>query len=122
MIVTLFSFRHTIVKYELCFDDDANNGFAFPCNQNGKLEEMTKAAKENYNYCLNHKDEFVRYNEVVKIATDENSEYGICDCGEKVELKDEYLGACQCKRCGQWYNLFGEELLPPGKWGKDSDY
>lgn len=42
--------------------------------------------------------------------------YGTCHCGGTVELTDEYMGACECPNCGQWYNLFGQELLPPDMW------
>ena len=45
--------------------------------------------------------------------------HGICRCGEEVTLIDEYMGSCQCENCGQWYNLFGQELLPPNQWEED---
>ena len=42
--------------------------------------------------------------------------HGTCECGNEVELYDEYYGACQCEKCGKWYNLFGQELNPPTYW------
>lgn len=47
---------------------------------------------------------------------------GICSCGETVYLTNEYYGACECPGCGQWYNMFGQELLPPNKWEEEDDY
>ncbi len=48
---------------------------------------------------------------------------GKCKCGEEFELIDEYMGACQCPKCNQWHNLFGQELLPPDRWEKNlGDY
>jgi hypothetical protein len=26
------------------------------------------------------------------------------------------MGACQCENCGQWYNIFGQELIDPEYW------
>lgn len=51
--------------------------------------------------------------------------YGKCEeCGARVDLDGyDYMGAVQCPKCGQWYNLNGEELLPPDQWGEvDEDY
>ncbi len=41
---------------------------------------------------------------------------GRCECGAEVELRNQYMGACECSGCGRWYNLFGQELLPPEQW------
>jgi hypothetical protein len=29
------------------------------------------------------------------------------------------MGANECPHCGQWYNVFGQELLPPDQWEED---
>ena len=50
-----------------------------------------------------------------------NPAIGKCSCGNEFELVDQYAGACECEKCHQWYNLFGQELLPPDKWDMD-DY
>ena len=51
---------------------------------------------------------------------------GTCNCGHKIELYDRYLGACECPYCGQWWNLFGQELKNPEHWNDygemDYDY
>ena len=43
-------------------------------------------------------------------------------CGAEFYLQDEYLGACECPRCGQWFNLFGQELTDPRGWSNGSDW
>ena len=109
----------TIVEYELCFDDGHNNGFGFPCDKNGTVNIQPEAAA-NLAWCMEHPGKFVRFNEVVRYER----EYlepgrGRCSCGTEVELFDQYYGACQCPNCGRWYNLFGQELLPPDQWECD---
>ena len=109
------------IIYELVFLDRDNNGFTFPCSSDGE-PILNPAAKKNYDFCMAHPEKFVIYNKVVgyKQRYKENA-HGTCHCGEQIELYDEYLGACQCPKCGQWYNLFGQELEPPSQWG-DVDY
>lgn len=109
----------TVVDYELVFDDGYNDGFGFPCDAHGELletEEQNPAAYKNYRYCLQHPERFQRFNMIVerKYRVQYNA-HGTCICGAEVELYDQYNGACQCK-CGRWYNLFGQELLPPEQW------
>lgn len=115
----------TVVDYELVFDDGRNNGFGFPCNRDGKLlesEEQNPAAHENYRNCLKHPGRFARFNKVVRYERSvRDNARGTCICGSEVELYGQYLGACQCPGCGRWYNLFGQELLPPDKWQEDSE-
>ena len=114
---------YTIKEYELVFDDGYNNGYGFPCDVNGKLlqsEEENPCAHVNMRRCLEHPEKFVRFNKI--IATERrayDNAHGTCICGNEVELWDSYLGACQCETCGRWYNLFGQELLPPENWEEE---
>lgn len=41
---------------------------------------------------------------------------GRCSCGNIVHLTAQHLGACQCSKCGTWYNLFGQQLVAPEYW------
>lgn len=102
--------------YELVFDDGKGNGFAFACDENGNLK-LTDEQRENYEFAMSHPEKFKRFNQVVKF-TDRYKENasGICGCGKRIELYDEYLGACECPHCGQWYNLFGQRLKHPDEW------
>ena len=91
-----------------------------------KITEISeRLALENYKWCLENPDRFVRFDKVVKESwIVRNDAHGTCHCGNEVYLYDEYYGACQCDKCGQWYNLSGQELLPPEDWQEnlDDDY
>lgn len=110
--------HYTVTEYQVVFDDGRNNGYGFPCDEHGNLfDDLTDVAIANYKWCLDHPEKFVRFNEIIeyKFRTYDNA-HGTCDCGNEVELFNEYCGACQCEKCGQWYNLFGQKLLPPTMW------
>lgn len=107
--------------YEIAFDDGCNNGFSFPCDKNGNLlEDVPDAARQNHKLCLQHPEKFKRFNTIVEYKyTVKEPAHGTCSCGETVYLYDQYYGACQCPNCYKWYNLFGQELLPPEQWERD---
>ena len=114
----------TTTWHELTFDDGHGNGCVFPCDENGQLPaDLNEAAVQNYHYCMEHREKFVRWNEVVERKQNtKTNPTGICSCGAKVVLWDQYLGACECEKCGKWYNLFGQELNPPGTWASGEDW
>ena len=114
------------VTYSLEFDyrDDSGGGFTFPCDASGslKVNEMTKEAQANYYKCL--LDDTKRFYEpYIKTHTHHWVEpaVGECVCGEEVVLENQYMGACQCPKCGQWYNIYGQSLIPPEYW-EDDEY
>ena len=112
-----------IKEYELVFDDGHNNGYAFPCDEKGNVKFYNDYARDNYQYCLDHPEEFVRWNEITcweRVIHQPNS--GVCNCGYKILLENNYLGACECEHCGQWWNVWGQELLPPERWGNGDDW
>lgn len=114
----------TEVSYELTFDDGRNNGYGFPCDKEGHLlesEEQNPVAHESYRYCMDHPEKFERFNKVIarRYRVRENA-HGTCICGADVELYDQYLGACECQKCGRWYNLFGQELLKSEYWEEEA--
>ena len=103
--------------YELVFDDGHNCGYGFPCDEDGNVKDLPPAAAANLEWCRNHPEEFVRSGEVVRCSNRyREPAKGLCSCGQWVYLVDEYMGACQCERCGKWYNLFGQELQSPEYW------
>ena len=111
----------TVVEYGLRFFQHEDGGFEFPCDAQGNLLPMTGEAKANYTWAMQHPEHFPwGYNEVHRYDRQyREPASGDCDCGEHVDLYDEYYGACQCPKCGKWYNLFGQELLPPDEWESD---
>lgn len=116
-----------LISYELAFDDGIGNGFGFPCDKEGNFVNAygNPAAEKNYNWCMAHPEEFFRWNKVIerKHCYRENNS-GVCNCGNRIELVNEYLGACECPHCGQWWNLSGQALNPVATWanGDDFDY
>lgn len=117
--------RRLEVTYGLRFYVDAGGGLEFPCDADGnvKRNQMTEVAIQNYEDCLKHPEKYpYAFNEVHKYSRwVKDIPYGTCKCGDRVYLLNEYMGACQCGKCGQWYNLFGQELLPPEDW-EEVDY
>lgn len=112
--------------YELLFFVDDDGGWAFPCDKDGHIleeDEMTDAAKNNYKRCLANPQDFKYYNKVRRRTHryKENAR-GTCNCGEEIELYNEYMGACECPNCGQWWNLFGQELNPVETWASGEDW
>ena len=109
------------IVHRLVFDDGGNSGFWFPCDEHGNLlPGMYENARENYEFCMANQNSFVRANEVVSFKQRvREPATGTCHCGNEVTLYAEYYGACQCGKCGQWYNLFGQELLPPDEWEEE---
>ncbi len=108
-------------------------GFSFTLNDKKEPVLMGDEALKNYRLCLAGKmvdhtgngdyiiDEGItrRERRYTENAT------GRCRCGTVIELYDQYLGACECPNCGQWYNIMGQELIPPQYWeddGGDGDY
>lgn len=113
------------IEHELVFDDGCGNGFAFPCDENGKalMPDENHAAWNNLAWCLTQPERFARFNKVVswKRKWRENNT-GTCHCGQEMELYNEYLGACQCPKCGRWYNVWGQELNDPSTWSDGEDW
>lgn len=118
--------RKERISYGLRFFRDCTGGFEFPCDENGKvLDNLNPAAKENYAWCMENPQEFeYSFNEIKKYVTHyREPDTGTCDCcGETFELYNEYLGACECPKCGQWYNLFGQKLNHPSTWSDGEDW
>ena len=112
--------REEKVTYELQFYVDRNGGYGFPCDKDGNLlmNEMNEYSLKNYKDAMAHPERYkTSYNKVVEIRNRYRvPAHGTCHCGEEVYMENQYMGACQCPNCGQWYNLVGQELLPPDQW------
>ena len=116
----------TVCEYSHDFrliGDDTGSGYTFPVNQKGEvdLERLPECAQKSYVYCLAHPDKFEDIGVVKTERTVVDHGAVRCHCGEVVDLEDRYLGACSCPKCGQWYNLFGQELKSPEYWEDEID-
>lgn len=118
---------HTEVEYRIEFTDADGCGFSFPCDQHGNVQfddhdaELGRIQRDNYDAAMADKERFTKqYAEfVTRRYTVTDNALGKCVCGETVELYNQYQGACSCPKCGQWYNLFGQELIDPEYWDDD---
>lgn len=112
------------ITYSLEFDykDDPSGGFTFPCNRQGEIlkDKMPQTAIDNYHKCLKDNRLTSPYIRTYKNHWVEPA-VGECVCGEEIVLENQYMGACQCPRCGQWYNIYGQSLIPPEYW-EDDEY
>ena len=111
----------TDVYYRKEYFVDESGGLSFPCDEYGNLEPLNEAAQQNYEYALSHPEKYAyRFGKVQRYESSymENAR-GICKCGTEIELYNAYCGACNCPNCGQWYNLFGEEILSPELWEEE---
>ena len=104
--------------YSLEYTDEHGDGFSFPCDENGDPDGLRPEAAANLEFCRANPERFARAGVVTKRTLRwREPAAATCECGETFPLQDVYLGACPCPNCGTWYNLFGQELLPPYKWG-----
>jgi len=117
--------RVTVTEYEVLFwNNERGGGFGFPCDENGKMfDDLNDSAKENFQWCLKHPEEFDTWNKV-KANRHSYIEPTLvrCECGEEFGLIDEYMGACECPKCGRWYNLCAQELNDPSTWREGPDW
>ena len=112
-------------EHELRFWYDETGGFSFPCDENGNVlkGKMTPQAVENYEWCMAHPERFQTFNRKVSHeCRSTEPATGVCECGHRITLWDEYLGACECPHCGRWYNMFGQELNHPDTWRNGDDW
>ena len=115
--------KETVTQFDLVFYTEPGWGLSFPCDENGKvnLDDMQPAAVKNYQFAMANPQHYPHaWNKVEK----RNHDYripasGVCHCGTRIELTDEYYAACQCPTCGQWWNLSGQELRPPCEWEEE---
>lgn len=94
---------------------DGKGMLSFPV-KNGKPVFQSDAAKKNYEYALTHPEEYRDVGVIPYIEKYWENTFILCKCGNELELHNELHGACSCPNCGTWYNLFGQELLPPEEW------
>lgn len=108
--------------YKLNFYVDSCGGCAFDCDENGNL--TNELQRKNYEYCMAHPEKYpYAFNEIEEIEREyKEPATGTCNCGEEIELYNEYMGACECPNCGQWWNLFGQELNTVETWASGEDW
>lgn len=120
------SWVEEITEYELIFYVDQYGGLSFPCDKNGNVDRknLMEPAIKNLDHALANPDRYpYAWKKVVEnVRRYRNPASGTCNCGKRIELYNEYLGACECPYCGQWWNLFGQELNDPSTWSRGDDW
>ena len=103
------------------FEREDTSGYTFPCDRNGNIQKnkMNEYGIANYNYCISHPEDFIWQGVQEHESSYIEPAIGECICGEVFELWDQYQGACECPKCGQWYNLFGQSLINPEYWEEE---
>lgn len=117
--------RVTITEYELVFYHEYGCGLGFPCDKDGNIiGELQEPAQRNLNDALAHPEKYpYAWNKVEKtVRSYREPASGICKCGVRISLTNDYYGACECPECGQWWNLFGEELKNPERWNDYGEF
>lgn len=109
------------IYYTYDFNRSDGSGFTFPCDFTGKIQ-LNRCNKESYEFCIKNKEEFTWHGIVEHNNTYWEPAIGQCSCGKKVILEAQYMGACQCPKCGRWYNIFGQSLIDPEYWEDDCEY
>ena len=111
-----------VKSYLLTYEDDQGDGYAFPCNEEGHIlwddVYSPETTRMSLAYCKAHQDRWTgRCGEVVTVVY--RIRYGICPaCGRRVYFGGSGWASSsrvECD-CGKWYNLFGEEIIPPKYW------
>lgn len=109
---------HEEMTHFLCFNHVQGNdgaGYAFPCDEHGKVTPDNPCAAKNLAACLAG-GAFDRRIES-RLHRWHTSRVGRCQCGEKVYL-DSFTNTCD--RCGADYNSSGQLLAPREQWGEET--
>jgi hypothetical protein len=93
-------------------------GFSFPCDENGNVytDFNNEAARKNYQSCIDGTYAVVFDGVRKNVHSWWEPAVGICDCGEEIQLVDDYMGATECDKCKQWFLLDGTPINPPEMW------
>ena len=111
----------TSIRRTIEFDSRIYEGCGYSFDADEKWQPIFEAepARKSWEYCMSHPEELEGPTRRTYEQKYTEPAEGKCSCGETVVLNDQYLGACQCPKCGQWYNLFGQALLDPEYWEDD---
>jgi hypothetical protein len=93
-----------------------HDGFSFPCDKNGNLQELNPAAEANYRMCL-ISDDLIDNGIVPYTHSWIEDAQARCLCGHTI-----FLGSFTntCEKCGRDYNMSGQELAPRRFWGEET--
>lgn len=102
-------------RIEFMYISDPGAGYSFDADNDWNPIFHNECQEKNYNACLSDKEMCGPLRRTYDRNYIEPAQ-GICRCGQTISLTDQYMGACECPKCGQWYNLFGQEVYHPTGW------
>lgn len=125
MVKKMLSDRKTVeqIEYRLEFDyiPDRGSGYSFDADASGNVRfspEYEEMQRRNYRCCMENPDYSGPHFRKRRYTYHEPAT-AICECGEKIALEDQYMGASECPGCGRWHNMFGQTLVDPKYWEQD---
>jgi len=109
--------REKRIEFDLRGHEGAGATFAADDSWNVVFDPRYEEAQRNtYEYCASHPNEYDGpFRRVIEHTRVEDA-VAECECGKRIELWDQYLGASECPCCGRWHNLFGQTLVDPKYW------
>lgn len=122
MVKRILSPRKTVTEREkrIEFDlRDGDGGATFAAGDDWSVRfdpEWEDCQKATWEECLTRPEKYAGpFRRIIERTAVKNAT-AVCECGNKIELRDQYLGASACPFCGTWHNLFGQTLLEPEYW------
>jgi hypothetical protein len=116
----------SVEEYRLCFSlaDAPGCGWAFPCDADGNVDEVTLHPDGLDNLCMCRAgmgrsgraimcDGVMCERRTIRIPA-----IARCRCGARLELASSWLNTCDC--CGRDYDGSGTALAPRHHWGEET--
>ena len=134
-------YKESHTTYRLQFDligERKGNGYSFPLlSKDASIIPLKESETETNKYEPCSEEECIWWKNYLSVKDDREHfkepyvdkktwywtepAHAICNCSTEIILEDEFLGTCQCPVCGQWYNMFGQEVLDPEEYKEDLD-
>lgn len=126
-IVKIISERKKVtnITYSHCFQQIGESegiGYNFPCDKYGNLDETDEYYDtwiKSYKKCIENPNKYEDRGIIKETWQYIDNAKALCSCGKRIDLWDQYQGACECPNCNQWYNLFGQALIDPEYWEEE---
>lgn len=104
-----------IVEKTLEYLHENDCGYSFDLGADDTPIFSCQAALDSYEHCEANREKFFWIGKKVRTRRVKIPARGVCQCGCELPLIGRYYGATECD-CGLWYNMMGQEILPPEMW------
>lgn len=89
-----------------------NGGYAFDADEQGNPIAKNEDQVKSIDYAL-HSGDYINMG-IIEREIYSTFDLYKCKCGEEFYMTS-HKGS-NCPKCNQWYNYFGQEILPPEYW------